>query len=249
MSRAKELKQKIVENKNTKSKLSKFFERLDRAILNSKIKIFENAPPKKEAYKDAKTLSKAFRIAVAENYNSWKGDGVYFLVSKEGFEKASKTISKDLKSIINKYNFDEIEVGKDLIRFTRGTKDLYFKLSFHKTDKDLLSDKDNDDASKPNATESNKNKIVEFLSDEKWYFDAFIKATKFKIDPYSKFTGPNKGILVVDSTTYNKLKQKSVIGTYGDFKILKSTLKNKELTIEVEYGDYDPDTFTVTQQR
>lgn len=91
-----------------------------------------------------------------------------------------------------------------------------------------------------------KFKITEFLSDEKWYFDAFIKSTGFKIDPSSKFTGPSKGILVVDSATFNKLKQKSVIGTYGDFKILKSTLKNKELTIEVEYRDYDPDIFTVT---
>lgn len=91
-----------------------------------------------------------------------------------------------------------------------------------------------------------KFKITEFLSDEKWYFDAFIKSTGFKIDPLSKFTGPSKGILVVDSATFNKLKKKSVIGTYGDFKILKSTLKNKELTIEVEYRDYDSDIFTVT---
>lgn len=93
----------------------------------------------------------------------------------------------------------------------------------------------------------NKRKVLEFLSDEKWYFDALIKSTGFKIDPSSKFTGPSKGILVVDSTTFNKLKQKSVIGTYGDFKILKSTVKNQEIVIEVEYRDYDPDIFTVTK--
>lgn len=245
MSRAKELQEKLNKN-NKQTKLSQLNERLDRIIFESKFKMNEDAPSKKEAYQNAKRLSKAFRIAVAENYDSWKGDGVYFLVSKEGFEKASKSISKDLKNFSHKYDFDEVEVGKDLIRFTKGTKDIYFKLSSHKNDKDLLSDKYNDDATKPNSTESNKNKITEFLSDEKWYFDAFIKATGFKIDPYSKFTGPGKGILVVDSTTFNKFKQKSVIGTYGDFKILKNTLKNKELTIEVEYRDYDPDIFTVT---
>lgn len=94
---------------------------------------------------------------------------------------------------------------------------------------------------------TNKRKVLEFLSDEKWYFDALIKSTGFKIDPSSKFTGPSKGILVVDSATFNKLKQKSVIGTYGDFKILKSTVKNQEVVIEVEYRDYDPDIFTVTK--
>ena len=94
---------------------------------------------------------------------------------------------------------------------------------------------------------TNKRKVLEFLSDEKWYFDALIKSTGFKIDPSSKFTGPSKGILVVDPTTFNKLKQKSVIGTYGDFKILKSTVKNQEIVIEVEYRDYDPDIFTVTK--
>lgn len=94
---------------------------------------------------------------------------------------------------------------------------------------------------------TNKRKVLEFLSDEKWYFDALIKSTGFKIDPSSKFIGPGKGILVVDSNTFNKLKQKSVIGTYGDFKILKSTVKNQEIVIEVEYRDYDPDIFTVTK--
>ena len=105
----------------------------------------EDTPPKGEALKDISRLAKAFKVAIGVNYNSWRGDGIYFFVSHEGFAKIVKQVQQDSRRVAEKFKFDEVVVDGDKVRFTRGTKDLFISKGSLKSDSDFRNTNDYDD--------------------------------------------------------------------------------------------------------
>ena len=119
--------------------------------------INEGMPSKGEALKDAQKYSKFLGIAFKESDDTWNGAGAFFEISQKGLKKAKDKIRKEqgtkqLKlgeleifktgSIVEKLNVDEVEIEdqEGYIRFTKGTKDIYFQADWASDDKELLNE-------------------------------------------------------------------------------------------------------------
>lgn len=117
----------------------------------------EGMPSKSEALKFAQTFAKFLGIAYKESDDTWNGAGAFFEISQKGFGKAKKKIrqvqgTKQLKlgelevfttgPIVEKLDVDEVEIEdqEGYIRFTKGTKDVYFQSDWAYDDKELLNE-------------------------------------------------------------------------------------------------------------
>lgn len=117
----------------------------------------EGMPPKGEALKDAEKYSKFFGIAFKESDDTWNGAGAFFEISQKGLKKAKDKIRKEQGTkqlklgefeifttgpIVEKLNVDEVEIEdqEGYIRFTKGTKDVYFQADWASDDKELLNE-------------------------------------------------------------------------------------------------------------
>lgn len=117
----------------------------------------EGMPPKGEALKDAQKYSKFLGIAYKESDDTWNGAGAFFEISQKGLKKAKDKIRKAQGSkqpnlgeyeiystgpVVEKLNVDEVEIEdqEGYIRFTKGTKDVYFQADWAEDDKELLNE-------------------------------------------------------------------------------------------------------------
>lgn len=119
----------------------------------------EGMPPKNEALKDAQKYSKFLGIAYKESDDTWNGAGAFFEISQKGLKKAKDKIRKEQGTkqpklgefeifttgpVVEKLNIDELEIEdqEGYIRFTKGTKDVYFQADWASDDKELLNESD-----------------------------------------------------------------------------------------------------------
>ena len=117
----------------------------------------EGMPSKSEALKFAQTFAKFLGIAYKESDDTWNGAGAFFEISQKGFDKAKKKIRKEQGTkqlklgefeifstgpVVEKLNVDEVEIEdqEGYIRFTKGTKDVYFQADWASDDKELLNE-------------------------------------------------------------------------------------------------------------
>ena len=117
----------------------------------------EGMPSKSEALKFAQTFAKFLGIAYKESDDTWNGAGAFFEISQKGFDKAKKKIRKEQGTkqlklgefeifstgpVVEKLNVDEVEIEdqEGYIRFTKGTKDVYFQSDWAYDDKELLNE-------------------------------------------------------------------------------------------------------------
>lgn len=117
----------------------------------------EGMPSKSEALKFAQTFAKFLGIAYKESDDTWNGAGAFFEISQKGFDKAKKKIRKEQGTkqlklgefeifstgpVVEKLDVDEVEIEdqEGYIRFTKGTKDVYFQADWASDDKELLNE-------------------------------------------------------------------------------------------------------------
>lgn len=117
----------------------------------------EGMPSKSEALKFAQTFAKFLGIAYKESDDTWNGAGAFFEISQKGLKKAINKIRKEQGTkqlklgevemfttgpVVEKLNVDEVEIDdqEGYIRFTKGTKDVYFQADWASDDKELLNE-------------------------------------------------------------------------------------------------------------
>lgn len=117
----------------------------------------EGMPSKSEALKFAQTFAKFLGIAYKESDDTWNGAGAFFEISQKGLKKAMNKIRKEQGTkqlklgevemfstgpVVEKLNVDEVEIDdqEGYIRFTKGTKDVYFQADWASDDKELLNE-------------------------------------------------------------------------------------------------------------